>query len=75
MRGAPLRHLSFSLRGGVAISSFIIGSIKQAKHAVGMQQKGARGRAHNVPEETGMDGGLRSAGQEREDRPVHNRGD
>ena len=35
----------FSLRGGVAISSFIVGSIKQAKHAVGMQQKGARGRS------------------------------
>ena len=34
----------FSLRGGVAISSFIVGSIKQTKHAVGMQQGGARSR-------------------------------
>ena len=28
----------------VSISSFIVGSIKQTKHAVGMQQGGARSR-------------------------------
>jgi hypothetical protein len=41
------------------ISSFIVGSVKQAKRAESMQHE-ARGRVHNVPEEMGMDGVSRS---------------
>ena len=49
--GVPL---GFSSTRGVVISSFVVGSIKQAKRAESMQHE-ARGRAHNVPEEMGMD--------------------
>ena len=75
-----LRDGAFSLRGSVAISDKVldirVGSIQQVKRAKDTSHI-AQTRATNVPEVMGkgMDGGLRSAGHEREDRPVHNRGD